>query len=261
MEPTILVGYQDTEPGHDALALGAELSQLLAAEVVRSNVEDFTRRSASQAIRELAVETKAIAIVLGSSRWSTIGRLAPGSTAEQLLHSAPCPVAVAPRGFSASGRRILHIAVGYDGSTPANVALDVGIAMAESSHAELTILTSVEGAASGYVSPGGPTPAVSPGHNEDTMRKVLEDGLARVPAGLPVRSALLHGDAGMALTHASEDFDLMLVGARDYGPVRRMLLGSTSRRLLRSGACAAMAVPTGVTAEEIIGSPAASIDR
>ena len=42
----------------------------------------------------------ALAIVVGSSHRGPVGRIVPGSVGERLLHGAPCPVAVAPRGYS-----------------------------------------------------------------------------------------------------------------------------------------------------------------
>jgi hypothetical protein len=37
--------------------------------------------------------------VVGSSHTGRLGRVLPGSTAERLLHGAPCPVAVLPLGY------------------------------------------------------------------------------------------------------------------------------------------------------------------
>ena len=41
----------------------------------------------------------ALAIVVGPSHRGPLGRILPGSVGERLLHGAPCPVAVAPRGY------------------------------------------------------------------------------------------------------------------------------------------------------------------
>ena len=62
--------------------------------------------------------------MIGSSRRGGVGRVFAGTTAERLLHGAPCPVAVAPRGFHALEPGDLGtIAVGYDGSVEARAAL------------------------------------------------------------------------------------------------------------------------------------------
>ena len=77
--------------------------------------------SAARVLTEVAEAEQADLIVVGSSRRSELGRLLPGTTAERLLHDAPCPVAVAPRGYS--GGDIRRIGVAYDGSPEADAAL------------------------------------------------------------------------------------------------------------------------------------------
>src|SRR5829696_1649192 len=55
--------------------------------------------SPAHALQETAEEEKAGIIVVGSSHTGRLGRVLPGSTAERLLHGAPCPVAVVPLGY------------------------------------------------------------------------------------------------------------------------------------------------------------------
>jgi nucleotide-binding universal stress UspA family protein len=46
----------------------------------------------------------------------------------------------------------------------------------------------------------------------------------------------------------SADLDLLVVGAHAYGPVRRLVLGSTSTRLARHAACPLLVTPRGAHA-------------
>ena len=55
--------------------------------------------SPPRALDRLAESERAELIVLGSTRTGRLRRVFPGSTAERLLHGAPCPVAVVPRGL------------------------------------------------------------------------------------------------------------------------------------------------------------------
>ena len=59
------------------------------------------------------------------------------------------------------------------------------------------------------------------------------------------------GNAWKELASRSADLDLLVVGARAYGPVRRLLLGSTSSRLVRTASCPLLVAPRGahVTAD------------
>ena len=52
--------------------------------------------------------------------------------------------------------------------------------------------------------------------------------------------------AHTALAAASGDLDLLVCGSRGYGPVRRVLLGSVSRRLSHEARCPLIVLPRGV---------------
>ena len=54
----------------------------------------------ARALHDLAVQEGASIVVLGSSRRGQLGRVLPSAVTDRLLHGAPCPVAVAPVGFS-----------------------------------------------------------------------------------------------------------------------------------------------------------------
>src|SRR5829696_8011363 len=55
--------------------------------------------SPAHALQEIAEQEHAGIIVVGSSHTGRLGRVLPGSTAERLLHGAPCPVTVVPLGY------------------------------------------------------------------------------------------------------------------------------------------------------------------
>jgi nucleotide-binding universal stress UspA family protein len=67
--------------------------------------------SSALALRDVAVELDAAAIVVGSCHRSDVGRVLAGSVGAGLLHGAPCPVAIAPRGYEPP-------AAGCGGSAP-----------------------------------------------------------------------------------------------------------------------------------------------
>src|SRR5215207_234562 len=106
----------------------AEAAIRRAQEGVRDLPDVATRiiaeLSPAKGIQTEAVREGASLIVIGSSRRSGVGRVFAGTTAERLLHGAPCPVAVAPRGLHArEPGDIAAISVGYNGSTEAKAAL------------------------------------------------------------------------------------------------------------------------------------------
>ena len=81
------------------------------------------------------------------------------------------------------------------------------------------------------------------------MRKTLDGALGRVPPDLPADGRLLRGVPGRGLADVSEDFDLIVVGSRGYGPLRRTLLGSTSRSLFNGSSCSVLALPRGMSSD------------
>lgn len=294
---SIVIGLEDSAEGRDALELGAALAEALGARPLPAMAvelpggalaEDAQRRaveaktselfeeaherlssldpdprgivssSAARALHDLAESESALALVLGSTHRGPLGRVLPGSTAERLLHGAPCGVAVAARGLAAGGpARLLHIAVAFDGSAEAAVALRVGVGLAQRCNAALAVFTVTEPVRFGAAAtPAGAPTAEQQASRERRVRETLDAGLSRVPPDLPVTGQLLQGDPESALIDVSADHDLLVVGSRGHGPLRRTLLGSTTRRLFNGAHCSVLALPRGAEADAYL-APAA----
>ncbi|MBX5442753.1 MAG: universal stress protein, partial [Solirubrobacteraceae bacterium] len=56
---------------------------------------------------------------------------------------------------------------------------------------------------------------------------------------------VLEGRPAEALAARSAELDVLVVGSRGWGPVRRLLLGSTSERLVREAVGPVLVVPRG----------------
>ena len=98
--------------------------------------------SAGHLLQTVAEDEAVDLIVVGSTRTGRMGRVLPGSTAERLLHGAPCPVAVAPVGYrDAVDHPLRRIGVAFDGSDEARAALRAGVVLAASSGAQLDVVT------------------------------------------------------------------------------------------------------------------------
>jgi nucleotide-binding universal stress UspA family protein len=280
---TVLIGYERTPQGEDALALGGLLSELLDAEPMivtalplssavmgRENLEislsvdtaemlavardrlapleaasrAIASHSPARGLAELSEDQGVSLIVIGSTHRGPLGQVVLGSTAERLLHQAPAPVAVAPRGFAERpNRHLLRVAVAYDGSAESGHALEAGIELAERTHGSLTLLHVVEPPLTGYGAFGQALIAL-----EDEQRPedaILGEGLARVPAETPVEGRVLHGVPDSVLADAAKDFDLLVLGSRGRGPLLRIALGSTSGPLARKAPCPILVLPRG----------------
>jgi nucleotide-binding universal stress UspA family protein len=206
--------------------------------------------STAHALHDLAGAEHAEIIVVGSSHTGRLGRVAPGSTGERLLHGAPCAVAIVPDGYAArTDRPIRRIGVAYDGSDEATAAVAAGVDLARALSAELEIIgvavphtyaTSGMMGAAVYATP------------QDELDQYIQDGLDAVVAGLPddvkAESVRLAGDPADQLGERSQGLDLMLAGSRGYGPLRSVLVGGVSGRLMHTVHCPVVIVPRGVTA-------------
>jgi nucleotide-binding universal stress UspA family protein len=208
-------------------------------------------------LHDLAEEREAIAAVVGSSDRGPVGRVLPGSTAERLLHGAPCAIAVAARGCAEQGLRLLRVGVACDGSPEATLALDAGVTITRRCNSTLTLLTVAQTVSLAYTPAAVAAMPLSDlqATEKRRMREQLDRSLDQVPGDLLAHGRLLQGVPGAALVDVSEDFDLILVGSRGYGPLRRTLLGSTSRHLLNSARCSVMAMPRGIDPDLFGSSP------
>lgn len=274
----ILVGFDGSDGGRDALGLTRTLASISGATVVVTAIlpygpfpigfeelEDTAAlkteplfEEARENLAGIAVESRGFGggspawvmthlaedenidtIVVGSPHRGAIGRAIIGSTAESLLHGAPCAVVAAPRGYAADAPESIRlIAVAYDGTAEAKLALHRAEALAGEAGASIRVLTVVSPpvALPGVV---GYTPALPP-----EPEKILEEATGELDPSLTVEGRCLNGPVASTLAEACEDgVDLLLVGSRHYGPVMRVLLGSVSTQLIHKAPCPVMVVP------------------
>ena len=75
--------------------------------------------------------------------------------------------------------------------------------------------------------------------------------MAGLPHDVPIETRLMDGTAVEAICkEAKYGVDLLVVGSRGWGPVRRVLLGSVSSRLLHVAPCPVLVVPRGPGVDE-----------
>jgi nucleotide-binding universal stress UspA family protein len=279
----VVVGYADRPEGHDALALGAGLAVALGAPLLVASIhpgespfspvtadelraeadrmargglerlpEDlavdadaavFAGDSPARGLHELAENEDASAIVVGSSHRGALGRVLAGTGATQLLSGSPCPVAVAPRGLAAAGPVVLRrIGVGFDDSRESWDALRQAAALAVATEGSVRVVHAL----APLTAPA--TVPLSPAEADLERRRAGELATARAVSGLPARvspeSRLITGAPVEVLeAEGRGDIDLLVLGSRAFGPLRRVLLGSVSAELMRQAPCPVMVVP------------------
>jgi nucleotide-binding universal stress UspA family protein len=288
----IIVGVDAREGGRDALALANALAQLSGGELIALHAYPYDHhlsRGAStafeEAMRGAAMETlegelertgvraRAIAlpdgspgralhraaehadadlIVVGSAHRGRIGRVLAGDVTAGTLHGSPCPVVVAPAGYAQRGGRLETIGVGYDGSPESHAALDLARAIAEAADARLRIIDVVKAPPH-----DGPFAAHVPDRTEDARirRELAEARVQRAVAdvGAIATGEVVHGEPADGLAVAGDSLDLLVTGSRNYGPIRRLMLGSTSSKLVHRAPC-----PVLVTTRSVYDDPEAA---
>jgi nucleotide-binding universal stress UspA family protein len=290
----VVVGYDGRPQGRDALALGSSLSRALDAPLIvaavypsedvvsslpaeehraradrlaREGADEMARaldatpypvagRSPAHGLHDLADAESAAALVVGSSHRGALGRVLAGNVATQLLSGSPCPVAVAPRGLAGEAVPLRAVGVAFDGSPESWTALQRAAALALAGGGIVRIIHALEPVTA---------PPVSPLEEDRILRErrarcemASEQAVASVSREVHPEARIVVGDPVRALeAEAHESLDLLVMGSRGFGPLRRVLLGSVSSQLVRLAPCPVLVVPRSVDFDPTVGGMAA----
>ncbi|KAB8294544.1 universal stress protein [Bifidobacterium avesanii] len=185
-------------------------------------------------------------IVIGNRGKGGLAERLLGTTSSSLPAYAYCPVVVVP--YTDDDGNLMHlnntitkVAVGADESKWGVKALSIAAAFADSWGAELDVISAVpkiEG-------------VTGSGSDEEhgVMESYLDDLEVRVKPlredhpNLVINKRLVPGSAVNALTEASHNHDVVIVGSRGRGGFTGLLLGSTSQGLLQHSVSPVYVVP------------------
>ncbi|MFT3863341.1 MAG: universal stress protein [Solirubrobacterales bacterium] len=282
----VLVGFDDSDGGADAIRLARTLCAGTGAEVLLVNVlpypgpwpvayrllgydeapawktffrgaeeeltglhvahRTYVGGSPAKVLNNVAEAEDVDLVVVGSPHRGAIGRALIGSVAEGLLHGASVAVIAAPRGY----RERVH-----DGFGRVVVGYD-GSAEAEVALARGAAVAAREGVELHVLSVTTP-PIVAPGPFAGPLPSTLPDAsevvaraVREVEGEVDVRGQALEGGAAPEIAAYCDPDDLLLVGSRSYGPLARTLLGSVSSALIHTAPCPVLVVPRPHQVEE-----------
>lgn len=239
--------HEDMLRGHADATLQRWADRLRDLEGVETRaVPDY---SPARALQKVAEDQHAGLIVLGSSHTGRLGRVLPGSTGERLLNGSPCPVAVVPAGHGTSRASAPPvIACGWDGSPEAEAALGAAEELARAMSWSLRVVRAFEPVLYSYP-PGLGVPYAEVLTDRQTRaEQSLNDRVAHLSSDVAAEAELHQGTAADVLVGVSETVELLILGSRGYGPLRAVLLGGVSGKVLRSAACPIVVVPNGAHA-------------
>ncbi len=191
--------------------------------------------SVGTGLHKLSEALGADLLVVGCSRRGPLQRVVLGDDTQAVLNHASCPVAIAPTGYAKGWQPIARVGVGYDGSPESQHALAVARELGDRSGAQLSLFHAVS----------VPARAVMAGEDRVTMpvEELVEEAYEKLSDIAGVEIHVAYGQAKDELSSFSASVDLLVVGSRGYGPLGRLVHGSTSAQLARTTRCPLLVLP------------------
>lgn len=185
-------------------------------------------QAVDQEIVDLADRLKADVIVMGRRGRRGLARMMLGHATAQVIGRAHCNVLVVPRAAKVEGR---HIVLATDGSRFAETAAITAASLARFCQAKITVIS-----------------VIKPSYGVE-RRAEAEQAVERVVAhmnseGISAEATVLDGHPAEIIAGVARDknADLIVTGSHGRTGLERVLLGSTSERILNETPCAVLVV-------------------
>jgi nucleotide-binding universal stress UspA family protein len=224
------------------------LSQARAVlgEAAHIRYERVVAASATEGLTRTAERERADVIVLGSARDSTIGRLLLGGVTDAILHVAPVPVAIAPRGY-AQTTPLSRVTVAFSGGEAARSTVLHALGLAGAFQVPLRVVSFAVRDRQMFPTFGD--------HEAEAV--VMQGWLEQAQAALQtVREQIgvtgyqVETDVGVgptwddALAGLSwQDGEILLLGSSRLGPLQRVFLGSNAAKIMRASRVPVIVLP------------------
>jgi nucleotide-binding universal stress UspA family protein len=218
------------------------LEQERASSEVSAELVSVVGLSPGRALHQQAEEQHADLLVVGSCSRGVLGRAMLGDDSRGALNGAPCAIAIASLGYAEHPTPLAKIGVGYDGTPESKLALQTAREIAQATRASVDALEVVPLPAYGYM-------GIGPSLLGEGLDEMVKEASARMKELPDVHGDAVYGLAGEELARFANTVDLLIVGSRGYGPMKRMMLGSTSGYLERHARCSLLVLPRGLAAE------------
>ena len=198
---------------------------------VRARLRVYAADSDGAGLQQIVDQVGGDLLVVGSSRRALLGRVLIGEDMQTALNGLACALAIAPAryGWFDPGR-IGNIGVGYDGSLESEAALSLARTLAIGRNARLSACQVVTASSELLV-------------GTVTDSQALELARQRVAVMGDVTPHAALGEPAEQLAVFGDNLDLLVVGSRGYGPVGRLVHGSTSLKLANCAHCPLLVLP------------------
>jgi nucleotide-binding universal stress UspA family protein len=241
---------------HNETTLDLASLQKSNTRYARERLEDLARKmpvknevfirqgTAADEISRLALEQEADMVITNTHGRSGFKRLLIGSVTEKLMKTLHCPLLAlhspehAPESQTDVDRQLKRILVGCDFSPDAKLAVDYGLSLAKEFQAELHLAH--------VVKPAFARTALQESQEwRDRLEEKLDDMLPEAcREGCAAQTVLLDGEPYIELMNYAkeQDIDIMVLGIRGHTLWEKLLVGSTTDRLIRHASLPVLAV-------------------
>jgi len=255
----VVKGGQSTAAAGEAGADGEGALERLRLDLERrdvaADIRVFDDGSPAQGLERAMRELDPELVVVGATRRSAAGSMLVGTTAERILHSSRCPVAVVPQGYEAPAEGVRLIGVAFAPTPEGQDALHAAAALARSRHVGLRAITVLDPRHAGQQSTGllarqhHDTDPAEDQHVRERLgaEAAFRSAVAETASDLDVDLDVLAQDPADGLVAAAAHVDMLVMGSRAYGPKRAVLLGSVSRQVMERAACPVLIIPRGAS--------------
>lgn len=185
-------------------------------------------QNVQQEIVDLAERTKADFIIMGRRGRRGLARMMLGHATAHVIGLARTNILVVPRAAHIEGR---HIVVGTDGSRFADAAAVTATNLAQFCNAKVTVISVT-------------TPSHGPERRAEAQTAVDLAVTHMKSKGVDAEGLVLEGQPAMTIVEVARErnADLIVTGSHGRGALERVLLGSTSERILSETPCAVLVV-------------------
>ncbi len=205
-----------------------QIQEQAAAAGVSCETHLIHGQTVDREIVDLAEQVNADLIVMGRRGRRGLARMMLGHATAQVIGQARCNVMVVPRAARIEAR---HIILATDGSRFADSAAITAASLASSCMARITVVSVT-------------VPSHGPERREEAeqaVQRVLEHLRSE---GIDAEGRVLHGrpDEMIVAVAKEQHADLIITGSHGRSGLERVLLGSTSERILNESPCAVLVV-------------------
>jgi nucleotide-binding universal stress UspA family protein len=204
--------------------------------------EVYVGKPATELIKK-ADDWKPDILFVGSHGRSALGRLVLGSVSQKVLTESHCPVRISKKGSNGEDLN-LRILIALDGSSSSEAVVQKVAKRVWPPETEIRLISvddPFHRPEFGYMNWNHKeSKPIDNKRSREWITQIINEPKQKLEsAGLKVSYTLVWGDAGSMILKEAEDWraDVIFMGARGLGPLKRFLLGSVSSWVAPRAVC------------------------